>query len=437
MTPSPPLLTALRALVIGAVCTLAPFARATAQAEQVPLDKPAFEYKPLQLNLDTSGFRYVRFILWHQQWLETNNLSADDTDLRLSTYIRRSRILAYAQMSPRVLFLTHFGLNSLTAENLSSLGNNGDAPQLFLHGAWVEFKASEGEELYVGTGLHYWKGLTRLASASTLNFMTLDQPRPFAPWHSLAVSDQFARHLGVYAKGILGKLDYRIAVNQAGANGIARDFSTSARTDSLAYTGPGGNPDAGRWLAEGYFSYALGDQESIKLPYRVGSYLGAKRIINVGAGFFLHPNGVSNYGSDATLGDDVTVGHFAADLFVDMPLTTGDCLNAYLAYTRFDYGDNFVSRWAGTGNNVLGQVGYKPPGSKFMPYLAAQFGDYEGFEDNVIGFDAGVNYFIAGHNTKLTLEFHSIANDPREGGFDANGDVQDLAQLRAQAHVFF
>ncbi|MEQ8926823.1 MAG: porin, partial [Fulvivirga sp.] len=137
--------------------------------------KPDHSYKPLTLKLDDSGSKYVRFIIWHQQWLQTNNREVDDLKLQMTSFARRSRFLAFSQISPRFLILTHIGLNNQTPDNLTSLGNNGNSAQFFLHDAWTEFKVSNNDALHIGTGLHYWKGLTRLASASTLNFMTLDQ----------------------------------------------------------------------------------------------------------------------------------------------------------------------------------------------------------------------------------------------------------------------
>ncbi|MEO1253449.1 MAG: hypothetical protein AAFY41_01005 [Bacteroidota bacterium] len=143
---------------------------------------PVSNYKPLKV--DISEDVYIRFIVWHQQWLQTNNLKEEDAKTQLTSFSRRSRFLAYAQISPRFLILTHIGLNNQTPGNLTSLGNNGNSSQFFLHDAWTEFKVSNNNAFYIGTGLHYWKGLTRLANASTLNFMTLDQARPFAQWHS-------------------------------------------------------------------------------------------------------------------------------------------------------------------------------------------------------------------------------------------------------------
>lgn len=394
-------------------------------------EKPEVDhsYKPLTLKLNEDGSKYVRFIIWHQQWVTSNNLAVEDAKFQLSSSIRRSRFLAFSQISPRFLILTHFGLNGLTPGNLTSLGNNGNSPQLFLHDAWVEFKVTDG--LYVGSGLHYWKGMTRLANQSTLNFMTLDQSRPFVAWHSLGVSDQFARHLGVYAKGAIGNFDYRLAVNNPGRNGISGDFG--AKQSGFAYTGASNvdeNDDpTGNTIIEGYFRYQFWDKESTKLPYAVGSYLGKKKVLAIGAGFFAHPNGMYN----ETTQEHGSVSHFAVDAFVDVPAGQGGCLNAYAAFQSFNYGDNYVARWAGTGTNLYAQVGYLVPGTKFMPYVAFQSSNYEGYEDlesQPSALDIGLNYFINGHNAKLTLEYHTISNDPREGG------ANDVSQLRMQAHVF-
>ena len=422
----------LRLLPLLAFCLS--FSLTALSQENAEKPEADHSYKPLTLKLSEDGKKYVRFIIWHQQWLQTNNLAADNSKLQLTNLTRRSRFLAYAQVSPRFLILTHFGLNNLTPDNLTSLGNNGDAPQLFLHDAWTEFKVSNDDALYIGGGLHYWKGLTRLANQSTLNFMTLDQARPFVHWHSLAITDQFARHLGIYAKGELGKFDYRLAFNNPGRNGLQNDRGTKG--SPLTYDGfaqPEKNGDAtGNTIIEGYFRYNFWDKESTKLPYQVGSYLGAKKVFGIGAGFFAHPNGMYNNNN----GEHENVIHFAADAFLDMPLFGNDCLNAYASFMRFNYGENYVSRWAGTGSVIYGHVGYKLPDSKFMPYVALQSASYEGFNDNVLGLDVGLNYFILGHNAKLTLEYHTISNDVREGGLDASGNIQDVSQIRLQAHIF-
>jgi len=375
-------------------------------------------YKPLKLDLNEDGSKYVRFIMWHQIWATSNNLSDNTSDFSVTPSIRRSRFLAYAQISPRFLILTHWGLNGLTPNNLTPLGNNGDAPQLFLHDAWGEFKVAD--QLYIGGGLHYWKGMTRLSNQSTLNFMTLDQSRPFAHWHSLGNTDQFARHLGFYAKGTLGdKFQYRVAANQRMNPNNALRGATSYNGDTTISINGSGNA-----VVEGYFEYQIWDTESNKLPYKVGTYFGKKKVLNVGAGFFTQPNGAKNN----VTGADQSVAHFAGDVFLELPTESG-ALNAYASFMRFNYGPDFVARWAGTGTNIYAHAGYYIKSANLMPYIAFQQGNYEGFPDPVTAIDAGVNYYLNGHFAKFTLEYHSIQNQLSDG-------ASDVSQIRLQMHMF-
>jgi len=396
-------------------------------------------YKPLKLNLNESGSKYIRFIMWHQLWLQTNNLSADDSKLQMNTSIRRSRFLAFSQISSKFLILTHFGLNSLTPGNMTSLGSNGDSPQLFLHGAWGELKLNDA--LYVGAGLHYWKGLTRLANQSTLNFMTLDQSRPFNAWHSLGITDQFARHLGIYLKGASGKLEYRFAVNQPSRSPLGAGIDYSSRFNSsgeamsdLTYTGvstPNSDGDpTGNTIVEGYVKYNVWDNEGTKLPYYVGTYLGKKKVLAFGAGFFMHPNGM--YNNDSNSHENVS--HFAVDAFLDMP-TSGGAVNAYAAFQSFNYGDNYISRWGGTGSAIYGQFGYYISSAKLMPYVAYSSSSYDGADDTISALNIGANYFVNGHNCKITAEYHQISNDFREGSMTFGGQDTN-SQIRIQLHVF-
>ena len=401
-------------------------------AQDAPKPEIDHSYKPLKVNLSEDGKKYVRFIMWHQLWLTTNNLDAEDAKLQLTPSIRRSRFLAFAQVSPKFMILTHFGLNSLSPGNLSSLGSNGDAPQMFLHDAWGELKISD--KLYIGSGLHYWKGMTRLANQSTLNFMTLDQARPFTSWHSLGITDQFARHLGIYAKGQIDKFDYRIAINSPGRSPLGAGTDYSTKGSDWRYTGVSNltkdSDPTGNAIIEGYFRYNFWDTESTKLPFAVGTYMGKKKLLGIGLGFFAHPNGMYN---DST-GEHGSVSHFAADLFYENPTAKGDCVHAYASFQSFNYGENYVSRWAGTGTNIYAQLGYFVKSAKLMPYVAFQSGNYDGLEDPISSLDIGANYYINGHNAKLTLEYHRIKGDIREGAIATGSDA--LSQIRLQLHLF-
>jgi len=74
-------------------------------------------YKPLTLKLNDDGSKYIRFLLWNQMWarvIQNNPGTLDVAGSPQSTTtdigIRRARVLAYAEISPRflILILSHF-----------------------------------------------------------------------------------------------------------------------------------------------------------------------------------------------------------------------------------------------------------------------------------------------------------------------------------------
>lgn len=380
-------------------------------------------YKPLKVNLNDDGSKYIRFILWHQMWLEGRS---NQKGPKFS--IRRSRMLAYAQISPRFLILTHFGLNSLGAGTLTANPNSQTDNQrslLFLHDAWAEF-AVVPEKLYVGSGLHYWNGISRLSNQSTLNMMTLDNPgsgngdaRLF-PWNNITTSDQFARHLGIYAKGTLGKLGYRVSINNARNNIGALGAVPSYQVDNSVGTGT--------WNYAGYFKYDLLDKESDKLPYFVGSYLGSKKVFSIGAGFFHHPDALAVN----TLEERESVTHFAFDAFYDAPINENLAINALGAFYNYNFGDTDGFNTGGlvpsSGTILHGQVGLLFRKAKLMPYVTynSQNLDFTPDNSNEVGF--GLNYFINGHFAKITAEYST-------GSTGVTG-AESTNIFRIQTHIF-
>ncbi|MDY0781560.1 hypothetical protein [Tenacibaculum sp. IB213877] len=361
----------------------------------------------LKVKFDEDGKKYLRIISWAQvQGVYNFDAPANTNDLSFN--LRRARVLMFAQINSKFLILTHFGLNSLNSNTLSPTGT-GAGSQLFFHDVWAQYNLSKNHS--VGAGLHYFNGISRLNNQSTLNMMTLDNNRQ--SWATIGLSDQFARHIGIFAKGKLGKLQYRVAINDAITNSLdGRDPNAEA---SAVYGGKRvlGSADAGKAYA-GYFDYHFLDQESNFLPYKVGSYLGGKEVFNIGAGFFLHPNGsVYNDGGNL-VGEDVSI--FAIDAFYDAPLGgDGSAITAYAVYQNNDYGTNLIIAPAsgvptyGTGNMLYGHVGYVFAGDKtktrYQPYVSFSSNSYDAFSDNQNVFGLGINAYMSGHNSKLTLEY--------------------------------
>lgn len=362
----------------------------------------------LKVKLNEDGSKHFRLITWHQAWLTAAENSQEDYKVNAS--LRRSRFLMYAQISERFLILTHFGLNSFNASNMDPVGKNDNA-QLFMHDAWVDYTVF-GKKLHLGAGLHYWNGISRLSGQSTLNMLTLDAPR--FNWATIGTSDQFARHMGVFAKGKLGRLDYRLAVNNPIVNSLDANRGIALDQNYATYQSRSifGDTEA-NYSYQGYFSYEMKDQEGNLLPYFVGSYLGTKKVFNVGAGFFSHPKGTVSLN---TAGDTIThnVNLLGVDVFYDAPIGQKDAaITAYGVYYNYDFGPNYrltnSSNVIATGSIFYAQGGYTLPTfsdkGRLQPYFSGSYRDLDAFNDAATTFGLGANWYISGHNAKLTIEY--------------------------------
>jgi hypothetical protein len=105
----------------------------------------------LKVNINEDGSKYFRIISWAQVQAQYND-DVPVTDSKLNFNLRRARVLMYGQINKNFLILTHFGLNSLNANNLSPTGK-GESSQLFFHDVWAQY--SVGKDHAVGGGLHY------------------------------------------------------------------------------------------------------------------------------------------------------------------------------------------------------------------------------------------------------------------------------------------
>lgn len=118
------------------------------------------------------------------------------------------------------------------------------------------------------------------------------------------------------------------------------------------------------------------------------------------------------------------------DTFYDAPLgEDGSAITAYAVFQNNDYGRNFNLGPYGTGNMVYGHMGYLIPSpidkSRVQPYLSYQTRTIDAIDDNATRLGLGINLFMTGHHSKLTLEY---ANS-KVGAGDSNGIVTLQAQI--------
>jgi hypothetical protein len=290
--------------------------------------------------------------------------------------------------------------------------------------------------------------------------MSLDSP--IFPWATIEATDQFARQLGLYAKGKAGLFDYRVAVVRPFA--APYDPTTAPAPPT---TGAGGyNPTANTWGYSGYFQFQFLDIESNVLPYMVGTYIGAKKVFNWGFGGHAQPIGIWYLADPA---DPTSVRKRAlfiasTDLFLDIPFKAdnGGAATWYGAYYYMDFGPNNIrnvgimnpgdagsgipspgsgqgNQYAmlGTGNAGYSELGILIPGTvgeeiQFQPYVNTQLAKWEEYQDIMAHIGVGVNMFIHRHNAKVTLEYR---NRPI---FNANGTVLNRKgnSFILQMHLF-
>jgi hypothetical protein len=164
--------------------------------------------------------------------------------------------------------------------------------------------------------------------------------------------------------------------------------------------------------------------------------LGTKKVFNIGVGFDHWKNGMWHRTSagDTVTQDQLQLG---ADVFLDMPLSKRkDAVTFYGSYYNFNFGKDYVRSIGilnpadgggiyrgnalptiGTGQIFYGQVGYLLPEFKlktrFQLYGAFSHARFVGLKNAanelvpVNTIDAGLNVFMAGHHSKITLNYRA------------------------------
>ncbi|VXB06861.1 conserved exported hypothetical protein [Flavobacterium sp. 9AF] len=380
--------------------------------------------KDRKFYLNEDGSNYIKFTLLTQAWLRSMDYNPGTTIFGIEKSsgtdigIRRYRMQFYGQLTDRVFVYSQFGENNYN--------NISDRKQgFFVHDALGEY-ALDKTQLSLGIGLTAWSGLSRFASPSVGTILGVDAP--LFQQTTNDVTDQFLRKLSIYAKGKLGKFDYRLVMSQP-----------MAIQKSSAYTGVintnwafSAAPPKMQW--NGYFQYQFKDQESNTTPYMTGTYLGKKKVLNIGAGFIYQKDAMWKLNA---VGDTINKNmvHLSVDIYYDAPIgTNGQAISTYVSITHYDFGDNYTRNSGpmnpangnnnaailnGSGNNfpmygtgtiVYGQIGYKLKENligktTLMPYISLQHANYGRLNNSMNFYDVGVNWLLSNHTSKFTLAY--------------------------------
>ncbi|MBA2745262.1 MAG: hypothetical protein H0U44_03455 [Flavisolibacter sp.] len=378
-----------------------------------------------RFRLNEDGRHYFKFSLLSQAWLRYANLNqgslvyGNEKKSVTDIGIRRARLQAFGKIADRVFIYAQFGMNNFNYLSERKTG-------FFIHDIHGEYEVINNK-LSLGMGLTGWSGLTRFASPSAGSILGVDAP--LFEQNTNDVTDQFLRKLSVFAKGKLGKLDYRVLMSSP----MAVQRSSGYVSTPTLYSNFSALPPEMQW--QGYFQYQFLDQESNVTAYTTGTYLGTKKIFNIGAGFQVQPEAMWRLEQGDTTFSALK--NFAADFFYDAPIGTGgNAFNFYGAYVYSDFGNGYSRNLApmnpangsnnpqilngsgtgfpafGTGHIVYGQLGYKTKNNlvgttSFLPYVSLQWADYDRLKENMLFWDAGISWLLKNHAAKLTAAYQS------------------------------
>lgn len=406
----------------------------------------------LRYQVDTTGKHYVQVTALNQTWIKFTELNPNSTvfgDTVGSAFdisLRRTRFQVIAPLNNKFFFYAQLGQNNF---NYLSSRKSG----FFLHDAVTELSIKPGI-LSIGAGLNAWTGPLRYSSPSVGVIMGADAP--IYQQTTADISDQFLRKLGIYAKGYLSKLEYRVSLDKPMAIQQMSGYSMPV---------PGGNagfsPLAPKLQTTGYLAWHFHDTEQHLTPYSTGTYLGKKRIFNIGAGWLFQPDAMMKVASDGkrSFSNLLQIG---GDVVLDLPINKdkGTDVTAYAAALYTDYGKNFLRMvgvnnpangggiYSGYGNafpmNGTGFTGYFQTGYKFrngllkswgtlQPYISAQISDFDGLNDLMIVSHAGLNWLIYGHNLKMTLDWQNRPVYTSSAGKITAGSRKNQIVLQMQA----
>lgn len=427
------------------------------------------EKSALKFNLNESGSKYFQVTFCNQTWLrwtESNEGTTQFGKSAPSTFdigLRRTRIQMFGQITDRTFIYFQYGQNNFNAAYTNAATNRKFAA--FFHDAVCEFKTTKDPKnnvLKLGAGLTVASGLSRFSQPGISSVMTLDVPVTLQ--YTVDQTDQFNRRLAVYARGQIKKLDYRfymansfpVASNGSAAPAIGKN-AAFVNTNGIANgKGPGITNQYG-----GYLSWNFFEMEPHNTPYMAGTYLGKRKVWNISVGG-VYQNSATWYLSPDTSGafTDTTYANMvllSVETFLDLPLNKEKetAISAFAGFYRTDYGLNYLRYnglmnpatgstatnlvasnafgnsfpMFGTGQVAYAQVGFLMPrkllgegNGQLMPFVSVQYADYEALKHKkMILIDAGLNWLIKGHNSKISINYQNRPTFYK----DTNGDVQN------------
>ena len=390
-----------------------------------------FGNRPLKWYTSPDSSRWLAFHTYLQLWGRVNQnnpgtkIFDNPQEVTGDISIRRFRVALQGQLTKRLFAYTQLGIN-----NLNYLSPRGTSIDLL--DAYAEYKVARGLE--IGGGKTAWAGLSRYSAPNTSKLLTYDLN--LLPLPAIDQTNDLIRNLSLYAKGKVGRLDYRLVASKPFSVKNSGSFDPIPEENIAKFTN-----QASSEVFSGYFKWEFGEQEQNKIPFSDGTYLGQKRVINLGAGFGWQSSALWHLQEGDTVLNNMVL--WAVDFFLDQPVNPAKktAFNFYAGYFNYNFGPNYVANIGvnnpandtdaasgsfngpgnsfpiiGTGNSILAQAGFllSPIGQtgklgQIQPYFSLQYSDFERLADPMIMYDLGVNWYFHQHLSKLSF---NIQNRP-------------------------
>jgi len=425
---------------------------------------PSVKFKDgLKIYLSDDSTKYIKGTGLAQIWARYTDNNPGSTiygTQKKETFdvsLRRVRYQIMSQVNKKTFFYSQFGINSFNS--LSTRKS-----PLFFHDVTAEYSVFK-QSLTIGGGLNGWNGTSRYSSSAVSSILCLDLPVIEETTND--VSDQFVRKLGIYVKGKINRFDYRIAA--ANPFPIQNALTTIATLPSTVTNTSYYSTKAPELQYQGYFMWQFLDKESNQLPYMTGSYLGKKRVFNIGSGFTYQKNAMW-YRNDMGVTISKPLQQFAVDVFLDYYLNKEkhNAITSYCAFLNYDFGPNYIRNAGamntangttssasfngagnsapliGTGQVLFGQAAYLfkkdllGKEGTLQPYISGSYANYQKLKDPVLIYNIGLNWIMSGQNAKLSLDYQSrpIFNSTSDGSIHETKNAR-RGQIVMQYQVAF
>lgn len=398
-----------------------------------------FTYKLSPDGKSKIGFKYAM-----QMWVRhartnpgTLGFNGEPIDWFSDMVMRRNRLRIYTLLNDKIFFYTQFGSNS---ERFDGGGEN-----IFFHDLNVSYALLD-KKLRIGAGLNNWMGISRYTNISfQFNYV---HDHPVFNYPNIGRTDQAARIIGTWINGQIGKFGYRMNM------GKPFYFDNFTRIEQDSVRNVAGEYGSESFSLNGYFTWSFLDTELSWFPFYHMTRLGKKKILTLGAGFHYHPKSIAylNDNFERVVQERLQLG---VDLLIDYPLNEKSLINLYAVYYNFNMGPNFLRSTTGVDGHQLAaefasiypqggglsqftigsgqifhtQFGYLLPiiigkRGKLMPFGTYTLHDFEGLADVLWKYDAGITWFLHGHEVKLTFLYQTRPIYRGTTGPDAVGEQE-------------